>query len=152
MDSLGWGPFLFHLGLQALDALVLITVTLLWASKYYRINADSISAFEGFFHKNTEIITTNNISAIHLHQSVPGRIFNYGTIKIECKFSRQVITLHKISKPHFYRKALLNLMTIANSDRQNMPNFQNPGMQQEEIFQLNTRIRNEDLRESLVGN
>jgi uncharacterized membrane protein YdbT with pleckstrin-like domain len=98
---------------QALNFLGIMLITVLWTGKFYRISADSVSASEGFLNRKTNIISMRTISSVNLKQSFFGRLFNYGVIRVECMFSKQVIYLKYITKPQFFRKAIQNLIAEA---------------------------------------
>ncbi|MBD3270782.1 PH domain-containing protein [Candidatus Peregrinibacteria bacterium] len=113
LDNSGIDFFIVYMILKAIDIIGILIIALLWANKYYRISPESVSAFEGWINKKTDIISMRTISSVKLKQSFLGRIFGYGVIRVECMFSKQVIHLKYITKPHHFRKMIQNLTSEA---------------------------------------
>ncbi len=113
LDTTTLDFFIVYLVLQFINICAIMIVAVLWTNKFYRISPDSVSAHEGWISKKTDIISMRTISSVNLKQSFIGRIFNYGTIRVECMFSHQVIYIRHITKPHFFRKAIQNLIADA---------------------------------------
>ncbi len=113
VDNTTWIYILF----QLINLTTIMIVVVLWAFHFYRISQETISRYKGYINKKTDIITMRTISSVKMSQGLMGRIFGFGTIRVECMFSKQVIFLKNINKPHFYRKAIQNM--ISDAIRQN---------------------------------
>lgn len=114
---------IFSFNVYVFSVLVLIKmavaayVILDWLDEYYEISATDISHKSGTIWKRHERVKLEHISSLKLEQGVFGKLFNYGTIRLNDWFRKRDYYLYQIHNPGKYEKTLARLLPDADHIR-----------------------------------
>jgi uncharacterized membrane protein YdbT with pleckstrin-like domain len=81
-----------------------------WVSEIYVLKNQTITHRNGVFFKDKRVIMLRNIVEVYLTQTLTGKIFNFGTIKIITPQAVDNIYLKKIEHPGKYFRMLKELV------------------------------------------
>lgn len=84
------------------EMIFVIILVLQWVNEYYEISRYDISHRHGVIKIREDRHLFRNFSAVSIIQTIPGRIFNYGTIKLYNPALNHELLLHRISNPNKY--------------------------------------------------
>ena len=87
---------------HSLNIVLILYFIVVWLNIYYTISPNKISASKGVITKQTAIYDLSAIQAVNVYQNLLGRIFNYGTIRLENPMLDSDIYIKKIPSPHKY--------------------------------------------------
>jgi len=108
-------PFFFYIGI-AIVAFLAIASALVdivrWQSNEYIVTSRRVIHANGIFSKNILDSSLNKINDVILQQSMMGRIFNYGTIKILTATDEVINLLDRIAKPIAFKHAMLEAKSL----------------------------------------
>lgn len=85
-----------------------------WDCNYYLITPDKIIFRSGIIAKNQETCAIRNIESVDFHQSIIGRIFGFGTIKLFAPTLNHILHMDNIHHPE--RKMLLIERLLPNTN------------------------------------
>lgn len=111
----------FWLGIVAFVAIILAqtailtTIVLQWFNEFYEIRKDLIVHTSGVFKRKKDIYSLKTIEAGNVVQTLPGKILNYGTVRIYSPVLKREYFINEISNPHNVREAVIALLS-ANKD------------------------------------
>jgi hypothetical protein len=99
-------------GLQTIDALLLILLVLRWANTAYVIMPDSIVVRFGIWNLRTRTYKLSDAKAVEVQQSFIGKLLNYGSLVLAFSpdFKTQV-RLENIPDPHRYNELIKKAIT-----------------------------------------
>jgi uncharacterized membrane protein YdbT with pleckstrin-like domain len=83
-----------------------------WQNNEYIVTSRRVIHANGIFSKNILDSSLNKINDVILQQSMFGRIFNYGTIKILTATEEVINLLDRISKPIAFKHAMLEAKSL----------------------------------------
>lgn len=86
-----------------------VYIALSWIKNNYYITENKIVHIKGILNTNEEIYNISSIRSVKLHQSIVGRIFNYGDVIVEVSASggfHKNISLIGIVNPKKYERIL----------------------------------------------
>ena len=83
-----------------------VKILLEWIFEFYIISSSEVLHRKGILFIRKEIILLKNIEIIRLHQSILGRLLNYGTVELYAPTISQTFQMRAISTPNEYIKAL----------------------------------------------
>jgi|GEM_PF-2934643 len=109
------GIFVFIL-VVLLQSAGLITIILQWYYEFYETKRDLIVHTSGVFKRKEDIYSLKTIEAGNVEQSLPGKIFNYGTVRIYSPVLKREYSLAAIPNPQTTRDALVTLLDRRNDD------------------------------------
>lgn len=90
------------IGIQTINMILLVITFLQWIRMVYIIRPNEIIEQKGIWHIRENIYSTDKIEAVSVDQSIWGRIFNYGTIRIVNPVLNEDLFLEDISDPFTY--------------------------------------------------
>lgn len=102
---------LVNIGLIAILLLALVSMAIdiiRWKSESYVVTNRRVIHARGILNKHVMDSSLSKINDVILQQSLFGRIFSYGTIKILTAADETINTLDHISKPVEFKQAMLN--------------------------------------------
>lgn len=89
-----------------------------WLEEYYEITPTEIVHHNGFIFKKEERHKLIHMKSLSLEQGTFGKIFNYGTIRLNNWSLDKDIFLYLIHNPIKYHRILKNLLLEADTERQ----------------------------------
>lgn len=108
-------PLFFYIGI-AIVALLAIASALTditrWRNNEYIVTSRRVIHANGIFSKNILDSSLNKINDVILQQSMMGRIFNYGTIKILTATDEVINLLDRIANPIAFKHAMLEAKSL----------------------------------------
>jgi uncharacterized membrane protein YdbT with pleckstrin-like domain len=104
------GILVFMLVVVAQTA-ILIAIVLQWFYEFYEIKKDIIVHTNGVFKRKEDIYSLKTIEAGNVEQTLPGKLFNYGTVKIYSPVLKREYSLVDIPNPQVTRDALVALLS-----------------------------------------
>jgi membrane protein YdbS with pleckstrin-like domain len=81
---------------------------LLWKTEEYIITNERIIRIEGIISKNETATSLDKINDVETNQSLLGRLFGYGNVKIQTGSDQGFNQLDFLAKPHEFKKIMLN--------------------------------------------
>jgi uncharacterized membrane protein YdbT with pleckstrin-like domain len=108
-------PFFFYIGIAVVALLAMASAfvdILRWQNNEYIVTSRRVIHANGIFSKNILDSSLNKINDVILQQSMLGRIFNYGTIKILTATEEVINLLDSISKPIVFKHAMLEAKSL----------------------------------------
>jgi uncharacterized membrane protein YdbT with pleckstrin-like domain len=108
-------PFFFYIGIAVVALLAMASAfvdILRWQNNEYIVTSRRVIHANGIFSKNILDSSLNKINDVILQQSMFGRIFNYGTIKILTATEEVINLLDRISKPIAFKHAMLEAKSL----------------------------------------
>lgn len=108
-----------HTFLDAVEALWFVYLILAWDCQYYLITPDKIISHQGVIAKRQEICAIKNIESIDLNQSILGRIFAFGTIKLFAPTLNHTLHMDNIHRPQKKMHIIENLLPNTTSPNNN---------------------------------
>jgi uncharacterized membrane protein YdbT with pleckstrin-like domain len=88
-----------------------------WVSEFYIIKNDTLTYRRGIFIKSKRVLMVRQIVEVFLYQSMLGKLFNYGTIKIISPQAVEGELIKKVENPNKYFKVLRELVLKQDPDR-----------------------------------
>ena len=116
-DAAARGSLFSSLIVYVLGLLITIKVAvsflacLYWLREYYEIKPHEVIYRRGIIGKKEVIFSCKNVQEIEVHQSVWGRIFNFGTISLYNPVLRERFHLRDISEPNEHCQLIERLVT-----------------------------------------
>lgn len=92
--------------LTTIEMFVIIYIVLKWANENYEIRENDIIHRRGIIKIKEDMYSMRNFTAISLIQTIPGRIFRYGNVKLYNPALNHSLTLLRISNPEKYNELL----------------------------------------------
>jgi len=93
----------FFLGSLLIQLIIVTYLFLKWSSEFYFFNRHELLRKNGMFFQKTQSFDIGNLDSISFHQTIFGKLFNYGNITLH--FSNQIFILKQIPNPkHFTNK------------------------------------------------
>lgn len=108
-------PFFFYIGIGIIAFLALASAfvdILRWQNNEYIVTSRRVIHANGIFSKNILDSSLNKINDVILQQSMMGRIFGYGTIKILTATEEVINLLDRISNPIGFKHAMLEAKNL----------------------------------------
>ncbi|MCI0447882.1 PH domain-containing protein, partial [bacterium] len=108
-------PFYFYIGIAIVAILAMASAfidIIRWQNNEYIVTSRRVIHANGVFRKNVLDSSLNKINDVVLQQSMMGRIFNYGTIKILTATDEVINLLDRISKPIAFKHAMLEAKNL----------------------------------------
>jgi uncharacterized membrane protein YdbT with pleckstrin-like domain len=108
-------PFFFYIGISIVALLAMasaFTDILRWQNNEYIVTSRRVIHANGIFRKNVLDSSLNKINDVVLQQSMMGRIFNYGTIKILTATDEVINLLDRIANPIGFKHAMLEAKNL----------------------------------------
>ena len=108
-------PFFFYIGIAVVALLAMASAfvdILRWQNNEYIVTSRRVIHANGIFSKNILDSSLNKINDVILQQSMFGRIFNYGTIKILTATEEVINLLDHIAKPIAFKHAMLEAKSL----------------------------------------
>ena len=102
--------FFFHIGIAIIAILAMasaFTDIIRWQNNEYIVTSRRVIHATGIFSKNILDSSLNKINDVILQQSMMGRIFNYGTIKILTATDEVINLMDRIANPIGFKHAML---------------------------------------------
>ncbi len=81
-----------------------------WKTSYYQITPEKVMFHKGVFSRHEEVCAIKNIESIDLKQSLLGKIFHFGTIKLYAPTLNHRILMFNIHHPRTRMKLIEKLM------------------------------------------
>lgn len=106
----------FWLGIMVLilvvivQAVFLITIVLQWYYEVYEIRKDLVVHSRGVLKRKEDIYSLKTVEAGSVSQSLPGKLLNYGTVKIYSPVLKREYSLVDISNPQQTRDTIISLL------------------------------------------
>jgi hypothetical protein len=85
-------------------------VIIRWLEEYYEITPVAIIHKNGLIFKKEEGHSLDHLGSLQMEQSIFGKIFNYGTLKLYNWMSEKEVVLYLIHNPFKYHKVLETLL------------------------------------------
>jgi uncharacterized membrane protein YdbT with pleckstrin-like domain len=92
-----------------LQMVVLFRLVVVWANELYYVTGDHIICREGLFSIREKVYECRNIRSILVNQSLIGRLFNYGDLKVHISASggyNEEFSITNVSDPKRYELVL----------------------------------------------
>ncbi len=108
-------PFFFYIGIAVVALLAMVsafTDIIRWQNNEYIVTSRRVIHANGIFSKNILDSSLNKINDVILQQSMMGRIFNYGTIKILTATDEVINLLDRIANPIGFKHAMLEAKSL----------------------------------------
>jgi uncharacterized membrane protein YdbT with pleckstrin-like domain len=108
-------PFFFYIGIAVVALLAILSAfrdVLVWQSNEYIVTNRRVIHSRGIFSKNILDSSLNKINDVVLQQSMMGRLFNYGTIKILTATDEVINLLDNIRNPIGFKHAMLESKSL----------------------------------------
>ena len=108
-------PFFFYIGIAIVAFLAMASAfvdIVRWQSNEYIVTSRRVIHANGIFSKNILDSSLNKINDVILQQSMMGRIFNYGTIKILTATDEVINLLDRIANPIGFKHAMLEAKSL----------------------------------------
>lgn len=114
----------FYVGFFSLifNLLIFLYLLLSWNNKYYIISAKGISSHSGVILRKTEQIDVPAIRSISVNQGFFGRIFSYGTLRLESPLLTKPFWLHDLPNP-FRHSGLIEKASLAAANKAGADNI-----------------------------
>lgn len=97
---------------------LVIFVIVHWLNEYYEITPKEIIYRTGFIFKKEERHSLSHLAKIQIDQSVLGRIFNYGTLKLYNWVLEKNVMIYLIHNPKKYHRILESILPRADREKQ----------------------------------
>jgi membrane protein YdbS with pleckstrin-like domain len=94
-----------------------LVVLFTWLNEYYEIFPDRIIHKRGYFFRNQTKHELADIRRITVEQGVLGKLFNFGTIDLEERFTNIHHYLYQIHNPMRYFKIIEELLPKADEEK-----------------------------------
>jgi uncharacterized membrane protein YdbT with pleckstrin-like domain len=108
-------PLFFYIGIAIVALLAMVSAfvdILRWQNNEYIVTSRRVIHANGIFSKNILDSSLNKINDVILQQSMMGRIFNYGTIKILTATEEVINLLDRIANPIGFKHAMLEAKSL----------------------------------------
>jgi uncharacterized membrane protein YdbT with pleckstrin-like domain len=108
-------PFFFYIGIAIIAFLAMASAfvdILRWQNNEYIVTSRRVIHANGIFSKNILDSSLNKINDVILQQSMMGRVFGYGTIKILTATDEVINLLDRISNPIGFKHAMLEAKSL----------------------------------------
>lgn len=108
-------PLFFYVGIAIVALLAMasaFTDIMRWQKNEYIVTSRRVIHANGIFRKNVLDSSLNKINDVILQQSMMGRIFNYGTIKILTATDEVINLLDRIANPIGFKHAMLEAKSL----------------------------------------
>jgi uncharacterized membrane protein YdbT with pleckstrin-like domain len=108
-------PFYFYIGIAIVAILAMASAfidIIRWQNNEYIVTSRRVIHANGVFSKNILDSSLNKINDVVLQQSMMGRIFNYGTIKILTATDEVINLLDRIANPIRFKHAMLEAKSL----------------------------------------
>lgn len=105
---------IFLVLLILVDVAVSLSIILKWHFEYIEITSSAIIKHVGIFYKKEETFACNFIETITLNQSLPGIIFNYGTLELFDPALKEPIYIFNITGPKKYSDVIKKIFSKKN--------------------------------------
>ncbi len=108
-------PLFFYIGIAVVALLAMasaFTDIMRWQKNEYIVTSRRVIHANGIFRKNVLDSSLNKINDVVLQQSMLGRIFNYGTIKILTATDEVINLLDRIANPIGFKHAMLEAKSL----------------------------------------
>ncbi len=130
------------LALALIGIIVLISLgfdLLRWSSETFIVTSRRVIHASGVLSKNILDSSLNKINDVILDQSLTGRIFNYGSIKILTATEEVINSLTHISDPIDFKKAMLEAKAVLEPDIHSMTPVASPAQLIEELTRMKAK-------------
>ena len=97
----------FFLGSLLVQLIVVIYLFLKWSSISYHFDGQELLRKTGIFFQKVQSFDIYNLDSISFHQTLLGRLFNYGNISLH--FSNKKFLLKQIPNPECFTKRMNHL-------------------------------------------
>lgn len=94
-----------------------VFLVLLWVNEYYEITSTDIIYKRGWFFTKTEKHPLNHFRSVSIHQSMLGRLLNYGTISLYDSWEKKYVYMYLIHNPDRYIHILEKLVPNADEEK-----------------------------------
>jgi uncharacterized membrane protein YdbT with pleckstrin-like domain len=108
-------PFFFYIGIAVVAFLAIASAfmdIIRWQNNEYIVTSRRVIHANGIFSKNILDSSLNKINDVVLQQSMLGRIFNFGTIKILTATDEVINLLDRIANPIAFKHAMLEAKSL----------------------------------------
>jgi uncharacterized membrane protein YdbT with pleckstrin-like domain len=108
-------PLFFYIGIAIVSLLAIASAfsdLVRWQKNEYIVTSRRVIHANGIFRKNVLDSSLNKINDVILQQSMMGRIFNYGTIKILTATDEVINLLDRIANPIGFKHAMLEAKSL----------------------------------------
>jgi uncharacterized membrane protein YdbT with pleckstrin-like domain len=108
-------PLFFYIGIAIVSLLAIASAfsdLVRWQNNEYIVTSRRVIHANGIFSKNILDSSLNKINDVILQQSMMGRIFNYGTIKILTATDEVINLLDRIANPIGFKHAMLEAKSL----------------------------------------
>jgi uncharacterized membrane protein YdbT with pleckstrin-like domain len=108
-------PFFFYIGIAIVAFLAIASAfvdILRWQNNEYIVTTRRVIHANGIFNKNILDSSLNKINDVILQQSMMGRMFGYGTIKILTATEEVINLLDRIANPIAFKHAMLEAKSL----------------------------------------
>ncbi len=92
--------------LQMINMFIIVTIFLRWINTIYIVRQNEIITQSGIWNIQEHKYTTEHAQRVSVEQSIWGRIFNFGTVKIYNPVLGEHVDLCDIPQPHLYANVI----------------------------------------------
>lgn len=106
-----WLGIIVFIVLAVVQTIMLLTIVLEWYFEYYEVRQDLIIHTRGVLRKKEDLYSLKTVEAGNVKQSLFGKLFNFGTVRIYSPVLRREYFLRDIPDPHHLRSAVIDLLS-----------------------------------------
>lgn len=92
--------------IQGIDATIIVVIILDWVNTIYIIRPKEIIIQKGIWKIREHVYATDHIEEVTVDQSMWGRIFNYGKVKVYNPALHEDVYLDNIPNPNVYARVI----------------------------------------------
>lgn len=101
-----------------LKTFIMLFVIVQWLNEYYEINPKYVVHKRGYFFKKEERYTLAHLGKVRIEQSILGKFFNYGNVRIFNWALEKEVTLYLIHNPMKAVRILQELLPEADEEKE----------------------------------
>ena len=91
--------FMYFIFLSIIELILITTIVLKWVNEEYEIRDDTIVHRKGVFSRTEENYSLRNLGNATISQSLLGRLFNFGTVKVYSPLLKQEYYISNVHNP-----------------------------------------------------
>lgn len=108
--------FVWSLVTITLESFIIILLFIHWSMKTYEIRPAELVFKSGFLKRRADIHSLKNMQTVYMTQSLLGRIFNYGNVRLFNPMSKEELLLEQITDPNLYAESLRQVLEEPSKD------------------------------------
>jgi len=120
----GMANTIFYLVTSAVGILTAAVMFLYWRSTVYILTSKRVENKVGIFGSREEEISHDDIQAIDVHQSILGKVFNFGTVMIKAAGASREVDFTNVTSPKQIANRIEDLAILASRRRRPVNNPQ----------------------------